>query len=57
MLGKDHFAYISLIEGMTKRVDERIGNMDEVLKTLLPLASKYIVEYYICWLSQYHIPV
>ena len=26
---------------MTKSVDERIGNMDKVLETLLPLASKY----------------
>ena len=41
MLGKDHFAY-SLIEGMTKKVDERIGNMDEVLETLAASTKKYL---------------
>ena len=41
MLGKDHFAY-SLIEGMTKSVDKRICNMDEVLETLAASTKKYL---------------
>ena len=42
MLEKDHFAYISLIEGMTKSVDKRICNMDEVLETLAASTKKYL---------------